>query len=709
MHLALWSDSLTLICGHIYKPGWVAVALFMFFAGLGAARSKSDSSSFRVLVLGLLALLALGLGLGLHTKSQELILLLAPWVEAQGQITVMILACAATALPGLLTGMALSSAVFSGKASAAQSLFSVIVGAACGLAALGMFLVPRLGVSGSIVAASALLVLAGACAALSRSPAAPNQSSEKPQPDLPRHVAAPTWGVLGGGLAGSALFCGAILIVTRLAAFFLANRVAHGYCLVAALFLGLALGGFAVHFLYRHGTSRPRLLLGGLLVLGALGLVGGLQATRWWIDHQTVPNGPILGIAPQGLGESLFWSWLILLPLSLPMGALFTVLSRSRAFLAKQGQAVRLIPLFLGTGAAAGVIWVGFFGLKDIGSMASASVLALLCLALAVALLLDDFQASDKGVRTGLLILAGVTLYLIIPQAHPQTIMAGHEPLFRMEDRHGSFFAAMTPPPLERIMAVKDRELLMPPLTRQEYTRSQQMAGHLGVLYRTEATRALVVGSGNLVAAGVLARYPRIVEVQVRETWPAMLEGLEVLGPPAHFTGSEDTISLEVDLPLRALATSTQAYDIVVLAVPDPQTPEAASLFCLESMALARQTLSDQGVLIVRANGPALRQILAAVRQTFTHVVLYQDLSGYLVAASEHELAIEPLQVKWAASAPELAVLLERAALTPDALPNFLAQSALTPEDLPESITESVLPATLDRPNVAFSNNVYPQ
>ena len=153
--------------------------------------------------------------------------------------------------------------------------------------------------------------------------------------------------------------------------------------------------------------------------------------------------------------------------------------------------------------------------------------------------------------------------------------------------------------------------------------------------------RALLIGNGTL--SSVQRVHPYSGQVTSVELDGGVLEaGSRHFTPPDELAGLEGW-ELHVDDGKHFLRSSSEVYDLVVMDVPSPLTIQEAYLHTVEFYRLARERMSESGVVAVQLSGPLARndrtpaRVTAALREVFPEVmVIYSRRAerGFAFASS---------------------------------------------------------------------------
>ena len=183
----------------------------------------------------------------------------------------------------------------------------------------------------------------------------------------------------------------------------------------------------------------------------------------------------------------------------------------------------------------------------------------------------------------------------------------------------------------------------------------------------TKPERALLIGNGTL--SSVPKIYPHARYVTSVELDSAVLEaGRRFFTPPESLEGL-DGWNLLVDDGKHFLRTTRELFDLIIVDVPSPLTIQEGYLHTVEFYQLARERLTDRGVLAVQLSGslqhndrtPA--RVAAALVQVFAEVlVVNSDRADRGFAYASRDLPFNGRQLREAASDYERGLTLLRPA-----------------------------------------------
>jgi spermidine synthase len=140
---------------------------------------------------------------------------------------------------------------------------------------------------------------------------------------------------------------------------------------------------------------------------------------------------------------------------------------------------------------------------------------------------------------------------------------------------------------------------------------------------------ALLVGNGTL--SSVPKVYPHAERLTSVELDAGVLDGGRRFFTPDEALQGLDRWQLVVDDGKHFMRKSKERYDLIVMDVPSPLTIQEAYLHTVEFYRLARDHLTDNGVIAVQLSGPLQRnnrtpaRVTAALRQVFSEVMVIES------------------------------------------------------------------------------------
>ncbi len=355
----------------------------------------------------------------------------------------------------------------------------------------------------------------------------------------------------------------------------------------------------------------------------------------------------LVGIAPGvgvGLGTMAWASWLILAPLGLVDGAMFTFGCCAYARLQDEADAAsgRVYSLEALGGIGGGLLLTYIF-IPYLDTLQIVLVLMTLNIASATSLVALAARGSTLRRACGpLLALGAVTTYLLLFQSSGlqhwlnRQQWPGYELVFCNDSIYGN--VAVIRQEAQYTFLSDGIPALTVPVP--DVALAEELV-HLPMLFVAEPRRVLIIGGG---AGGVLhelLKYP-VDQVDYAELDPLLIAALrrfptaltegELGDPRVHVYHVDGRLLVREKLaslsspPMRGKKEGGPLYDLILVNVSYPSTLELNRFYTREFFAMSRALLSAEGVLVSRLPGsteylsPALRAQHATLQRTLQAV-----------------------------------------------------------------------------------------
>jgi len=514
------------------------------------------------------------------------------------------------------------------------------LGAVLGAYGCGFWLLPKLGIGRAVVVAASVNLGVAACALRASWKAAvplgladhevrasqPLGEYEPPASSFETEVLSTSAErrllLLIFGFSGFVAI-GYEIVWSKLFGIVLENTL-YGFAAVLSVYLlGIAIGSMAIARKVDQIRQLPRAF--GLLHLGT--------AVTVCIGVRAVPYLPFaLQRLQAGVGgkHPVHLLLLIVTPLILAptcfFGASFPVLIRICSRRASDvGAEMGLATAINTTGSIFSSLIIGFLAVPSLGLDATLYALLLLDVAIAlIALLSFQRDATTGRVRTvGFAMALAATVVLTFPGAQAGAAVAGHNIRLPTLEQYRRELAGLESSleflaegrnsivTVHRTPAGRSLQTNGMPESALRYAPpyfsiEEVLLGVLPYLTAGSPKRALVVGlgGGNTISA---LRSTGISRIEVAELEPEVAGALGVLYQGRENPLSDPRVSLLLNDGRNELLIgryqSGRRYDIIASQPSHPWLAGAASLFTEEFFALARDNLTDSGVLALWVNG----------------------------------------------------------------------------------------------------------
>lgn len=365
---------------------------------------------------------------------------------------------------------------------------------------------------------------------------------------------------------------------------------------------------------------------------------------------------------------------LILIPLSLALGALFPVVIRATVTdLASVGKSVGTAYAVNTCGAIVGAFLAGFVLLPLFGTERTLmySTAANVLLGLVVLHLVSDLSLKKR-----LSVFAAVTVlivpWLIQDDFWNKTLLLNAQPARRsyhsgvpfvpdsfeswartITDSRESIFwkdGACSSVGVNLIKATKKKSLL----TNGHIDASddtdmavQVLLGALPLMFQPDAANVAIVGWGSGVTAGTTTTFP-VKKIKVIELEPAVVEASTYFHHVNHSPEADPRVKLELNDGRNFLLATDEKFDVIVSEPSNPWQSGVCNLFTKEYFAACSKRLEPGGVMslwlqITEIAPENVRAILSSFKASFRDVVIVQANLGNVVVLGSNA----PLKANW--------------------------------------------------------------
>ncbi len=708
---SLWSRYLKLFVGSAATAQILVLALFMGGMSLGSLLAGKQSARIRKPVLtygiieGLIGLYALAFPYLYSGVTRVCYDVLFPAVGGGGVALVKWSAAAlliaapcillGTTFPLMSVGILRRDRERSGEILSFL-YFSNSFGASLGALLSGFFLVPRLGLPGTLAAAAALnfVIMAVCLRERSRSADKPLASTAATEVELAPLDAADRPGpkvasqtlvrlmlaiALGTGLSS---FMYEIAWIRMLS--MVLGSASHSFEVMLSVFvLGLALGGLWVRK-RMDKFKRPELSLGIVQVVMGAAAVATIPLYRigvwgvggvFWYSSEYLEDQRTAGLWILFNVVRYLVCLIIMLPATFCAGMTLPLVTH---VLLRRGEPEAAVGQVYGVntlGSIAGAVTAGLLLLPLIGLKAVIVLGALIDMVLGVWLVAREHKLHPtKQVRnlvrsTALATVATAIIGFGIFDVNPRTLASGvfRRGTMKMHDdyivrlhvdgrtatvtvtqdreREGYHTLYTNGKPDASIRTVRWPEGRLasegPTLAGDEPT--QLLLGIIPLLARPDAQYAATIGMGSGVTSHTLLASPKLERLDTVEIEPFMAEGAKLFHPVNRRTFEDPRSNIIFDDAKAYFAAAEAKYDIVVSEPSNPWVAGVSSLFTVEFYGEIKRYMADDGVLGQWMHGyelsdELLLSVLAAVDREFVDYRIYRVGSrDWLILAATQE------------------------------------------------------------------------
>ena len=567
-----------------------------------------------------------------------------------------------TALMGatlpVLTAAILRSESF--KTTSITRLYTCnLVGAICGVVIAGFFLMPTLGMRGTIYTAAAVNLLIGLVAIfLDRAPSPPTGSpvlvGSGDITSLPAASEGAKFWFFCAFVSGFVTFSTQVAWARVLT--MIIGSSTYAFSLVVALFLiGLSAGAYVTGHLNLQDRLRRAVLI--VEVLTALSLVLSLVVLNR-TPTLLINMGLSLKISSWGglLGLQVFAAALLILFPAFLMGMVMPMVlvwASNRPAAA----AVRLVGRTYAVntiGAIAGAFSAGFILIPAITTRRTILLTAALCLVVAGAAYLPAQTARDRDLHRSLAtgataLLALLILLLPLPVNFEALSIGAYDSLVRVlaQTREGVRPETSTSNgasvhklllyeegPTATVSVRKDWDITSLAIngrtnaSDREDMPTQVMVGQLPLLVAPNIKNGLIVGFASGVSVGAMLQSP-LESLECVELEPATVNASRYFEHVNNRPLEDRRLRLIIDDARTYLRVKSTRYDVIVSEPSHPWVPGVANLFTREFFELGRSRLAEQGLFvqwlqIYQLSTESLRSVLATYNSVFPHVMVFR-------------------------------------------------------------------------------------
>jgi spermidine synthase len=177
-----------------------------------------------------------------------------------------------------------------------------------------------------------------------------------------------------------------------------------------------------------------------------------------------------------------------------------------------------------------------------------------------------------------------------------------------------------------------------------------KLSAHIPALWAGQRSKALVIGLGTGVTAGELGLYPDVKRIDVAELSSGVIAALPLFSTFTHSVQNDPRLHIHSGDAFRVLGRSHEQWNIIISEPSNPWVTGVDMLFSREFYRLAREHLTDNGLLLQWVQKYAIDPrtfgiLMNTVRSEFPHCCIYQGEPGdLLVLASKRALTLSDQQ-----------------------------------------------------------------
>lgn len=675
VYQSLWVRQLSLVLGSTTHATGTVLAAFMGGLGVGALalgrRADRSPAPLRLYAQLELAIGLFGL-LSIPALAQSGALYAVSYEALHDRPAVLTLArfaigFAFVAAPAFLMGGTLPVAIRYvvrrpeqvGRGIAELYVLNTL-GAAVGALLLPFVLLPALGVRQTLVLTGTTNVAIALAA----------WAAARREGDVPPHAAVATAGPWRADLLGAFFVSGFVALAlevvwNRFFTIYVGSSI-YSYAIILSLYLvGIVLGGLVFTRLDRRGRDPAAIFHASLLLL-----LVDLAATVPFMDRTAYLQ--LAALDALGLGfasyqlATVLAACLVVLPPTVLFGVAFPAVAKALSPDATRvGAGLGLAYLVNTAGTTAGALAASFVLLPWLGLRGSLDALVVLAAA-ALALATARAASARRLLAVATVVVAALGASRLLAPAWDARLM--HLSISKQPELAlGIWRKGRIPQALADVNVLELRDGVDATVSvvesahgarvlymngkadagdREDMT-TQTVLGHLPLLVRPDARRALVIGMGSGVTAAAVARHP-VEWIDLLEISPEVLElggrwfervNRDVVRDPRVHVRVEDGRNFAAFHP-------AEPYDVIVSQPSNPWMTGVANLFTDEFFAQVRRRLRPGGVLAqwfqsYNMRTDDVRVLVGTLRRRFPHVYVFAfnpaHLRGDMIALASAE------------------------------------------------------------------------
>jgi len=180
---------------------------------------------------------------------------------------------------------------------------------------------------------------------------------------------------------------------------------------------------------------------------------------------------------------------------------------------------------------------------------------------------------------------------------------------------------------------------------------TQVLLGQLPLLIHESPKRVLIIGLGSGVTAAAVASHPEVEDITILEISQSVVEASKFFLDVNHRVLSDPRVKLHIGDARNFLLADYSVYDIIITEPSNPWVSGVSNLFTQDFFELARKRLNHDGLMTqwLHFYGMALpdfKSLLHSYQSVFDHLSLWSPLSGDAIVIGskrEHELRYQNL------------------------------------------------------------------
>jgi len=437
-----------------------------------------------------------------------------------------------------------------------------------------------------------------------------------------------------------------ILLLRELLISFLGNELTLGIILANWLILE-AIGSFVIGKTVEKTERKIEFYVFFQLIF-SLALPFAIYLSRIFKNLLLVTPGEGLGFTP-----IFYSSFLILLLVSIPHGALFTYGCKIYAQnIREDASSIGKVYVFETIGSIIGGLGVTFLLIQYLNSFAVAFLISLMNALVSVVLLWPTSESSKHRVQTFLWVLSGLLSFIFAYSLLPQTSSAIHRSSVRSQwkelnviHNENSIYGNITITKRgEQYTFFTDG---VPSITTPfPDIASIEDFVHFPMLFHEKPESVLILSGGAGGMIHEILKYP-VIHVDYVELDPLLLKLIQKFSTPLTQSELSDKRVRIHYMDGRFFIKRTQdRFDIILIGLSSPQELQTNRLFSFEFFSIAKKRMNPGGIIVLSLPGsltyisPELRDLNGCILHTLKNVYPYVriipgDTNLYLASNSK--------------------------------------------------------------------------
>ena len=447
-----------------------------------------------------------------------------------------------------------------------------------------------------------------------------------------------------------------IVLLRELLISFLGNELTLGVILANWLIL-VAIGSFLIGKSVETVDKKLDIFVVFELVFSVAFPIG-IYLCRIFKNILLTTPGEALGFAPVW-----YSSFIILLPVSLPYGALFTYGCKLYSqYSNEEASSVGKVYLFETIGSIIGGLLLSFFLIQYFNSFTIAFLISLLNSLIPIFLLWRKPNSPERAFQKVLMILSILFTFLFAYALLPQTSSAIHQASIQSQWKNlnvihneNSIYGNIT--------VIKRGEQFtfyndgIPSITTPvPDIASIEDYVHFPMLFQKKPESVLILSGGAGGMIHEILKYP-VKHIDYVELDPLLLKLIQKYPTPLTQSElSDKRVKIHYQDSRLFTQRTGKRFDIIFVGLSAPQSLQTNRLFSLEFFAMAKKKMNPQGILVLSLPGsltyisPELRNLNGCILDTLKRVfglvrIIPGDVNLYLASASDLIDKITPHEV----------------------------------------------------------------